>query len=307
MADHPRDIVTTAALRAQGFGSAELSRLVRSSELVHLRRGAYAHPEATLSGEDLHRALVLATVPMLAPDAAVSHVSAAVLHRLPLLDRPPARVQVTRSSVRGGKDRGGVHLHASPLGRADVVRLDGTRVTSPARTVVDLARSVGLEAATVAGDAALAAGLSVAEIEDVLANAGRRPGIAKARHVLALLDGRSESPGESRSRLALIRAGLPAPELQHEVRDGRGRVVARCDFAWPERRTIGEFDGRIKYGRLLRPGRNTEDVLFREKLREDLLRDLGWQVVRWVWRDLDAMDVVVDRLLRAFARAGTPL
>jgi hypothetical protein len=80
--------------------------------------------------------------------------------------------------------------------------------------------------------------------------------------------------------------GLPAPELQHEILGPGGRVLARVDFCWEGKRTIGEYDGKIKYGRLLRPGQRIEDVIFDEKVREDALRDLGWQIVRWLWRDL---------------------
>jgi len=45
-------------------------------------------------------------------------------------------------------------------------------------------------------------------------------------------------------------------------------------------KTVGEFDGKIKYGRLLKPGQRIEDEIFEEKLREDAVRDLGLQVVR---------------------------
>jgi very-short-patch-repair endonuclease len=79
-------------------------------------------------------------------------------------------------------------------------------------------------------------------------------------------------------------------------------VIARVDFLWREERTVGEFDGRIKYGRLLQPGQTPEDVIFAEKVREDLLRDLGWTVVRWLWRDLYRSGVLRDRVLRALAR-----
>ena len=71
----------------------------------------------------------------------------------------------------------------------------------------------------------------------------------------------------------------------------------------PAYRTIGEFDGRVKYGRLLKPGQSVEQIVDEEKLREDALRDLGWQVVRWVWRDLHRSGILRDRVLRAFARA----
>jgi hypothetical protein len=59
------------------------------------------------------------------------------------------------------------------------------------------------------------------------------------------------------------------------------------DFAWPEHRLLGEFDGRVKYGRLLRPGEEPGDAVFREKRREDLLRRVtGWSMIRITWEDL---------------------
>ena len=59
----------------------------------------------------------------------------------------------------------------------------------------------------------------------------------------------------------------------------------------------------IKYGQLLlRPGQLPEQALAEEKRREDRLRDLGWQVVRWVWAELFEPAAMLDRLHRAFAR-----
>jgi hypothetical protein len=45
-------------------------------------------------------------------------------------------------------------------------------------------------------------------------------------------------------------------------------------------------------------------VVYAEKIREDALRDLGWQVVRWTYADLTAPMVLADRLQRAFARSA---
>jgi hypothetical protein len=50
-------------------------------------------------------------------------------------------------------------------------------------------------------------------------------------------------------------------------------MFARCDFGWPEYRTIGEFDGAEKYGRLLRPGEKPGDKIHREKIREEGIRE----------------------------------
>jgi hypothetical protein len=69
---------------------------------------------------------------------------------------------------------------------------------------------------------------------------------------------------------------------------------------------VGEFDGRVKYGRLLRPGRSAEDVLFEEKLREDRIRDEDHGVVRWTWPDLRERYVLRDRIRRALERRPDP-
>ena len=195
-------------------------------------------------------------------------------------------------------------MHAAPLTEGDITTIDGVPVTSLARTVLDLCRTVPIEQAVAAGDRALAFGLVRAVLEDHLAQMSRWPGTRQARRAVALLDPRSESAGESVSRVRLHEEGLPVPELQQDIYGQDGRFVARVDFCWKEQRTIGEFDGKIKYGRLLKPGQSIEDVLFEEKRREDALRDLGWQIVRWLWRDLYRPGVIKDRVVRAFARAS---
>jgi hypothetical protein len=53
-----------------------------------------------------------------------------------------------------------------------------------------------------------------------------------------------------------------------------------------------------------KPGHSIEEVLFEEKRREDALRDLGWQIVRWLWADIYRVGVIRDRVLRAFVRAA---
>jgi hypothetical protein len=96
----------------------------------------------------------------------------------------------------------------------------------------------------------------------------------------------------------------PPPTPQLKIFDRSGRFVARVDFGWEEKRTVGEFDGKGKYGELLNPGQTPGDAIVAEKRREDLLRDRGWQVVRWMWSDLYRPGVIKDRLLRAFDHAG---
>jgi hypothetical protein len=295
---------TSRDLLARGYTPNEIAREARSGRLVRLRRGAYLRPDELADDPvERHRLLVTATVPLLAPGAVVSHRSAAVLHGLPVWKDTLEHVDVTRTSGSGNR-RGHLHVHVASVAPAELVELVGTPVTSAARTVVDLGRSIPLAQAVASGDAALRAGLPPAALQESLWLASGRRGIAAARRAVALLDPRSESAGESASRVALVDLGLAPSSLQHEVWDDAGRLVGRADFAWEEHRTLGEFDGRVKYGALRRPGQRVEDVVWAEKRREDALRDLGWQVVRWTWADLLKPWLIAERLQRAFARSA---
>ena len=102
----------------------------------------------------------------------------------------------------------------------------------------------------------------------------------------------------------LHRWKLPPSALQFEIRSETGLLVARTDFAWEADRLVGEFDGRITYGRLLRPGQDPGAAVFEEKLREDAIRDEGWNVVRWGWTDLRRPDRLAARVRRARERAA---
>jgi len=89
------------------------------------------------------------------------------------------------------------------------------------------------------------------------------------------------------------------PDLQFHVYDEYGRLLGIVDFAWPEHRVFGEFDGKIKYGRLLKEGEDPGEVVFQEKRREDLIRELtGWRCIRIVWSDLYVPERTALRIRR---------
>ena len=308
--DVDEGVILTQELVRQGFTSSELERMVRSGELLRLRRGAYLRSSAQddqVEPWDLrtpHLRLISGTVPQLHPRAALSHGSAAALHGLPLFTSMVGTVHVTRDRRGGGVCRPTLRVHGSPLRDVDRVAIGGQVVTNLARTVVDLARTQPYEQAVAIADRGLALGADPAELAEYLDQARAWQGAMQARRVIAFADGGSESVGESFSRVEMVRLGLPTPRLQYEIFDADGQLIARCDFAWPERRTVGEFDGKVKYGRLRRPGESVEETVHREKLREDAIRDQGWQMARWIWGDLSRPRVIGDRLKRAFERGG---
>jgi hypothetical protein len=120
-------------------------------------------------------------------------------------------------------------------------------VTSLRRTVLDLARTLPMTWAVAAGDRALALGLTRQELNAGLLVMERWPGVRAARRAVEFLEVPSESPGESVSRVRLVEEGLPRPEPQREIFGPGGRLIARVDFYWEEHKTVGEFDGKIKY------------------------------------------------------------
>ncbi|MGI3783841.1 MAG: hypothetical protein ACRYG2_23995, partial [Janthinobacterium lividum] len=160
----------------------------------------------------------------------------------------------------------------------------GVRAVAPARAVWEVACTSSLEAGVVTADSALHQDRSlapaVAELGDRFAHV---PGSRRARIVMRLADRRAESPGESITRVQCYRFGLPAPDLQHKVWNARGELVARTDFWWEDFRHAGEFDGLIKYGRLVKPGATAAQVVVDEKEREDAVRAEGCGMSRFVW------------------------
>ncbi|UZN04690.1 type IV toxin-antitoxin system AbiEi family antitoxin domain-containing protein [Cellulomonas sp. S1-8] len=274
-----------------------LQRRARSGEVVRVRRGTYVDAEAWRGLDDRARQVVRVRAVLAAASAppVFSHWSAAAVLGLPVVGRRDEAVHVVQGSAGGGRSHGDVVRHAVG-GGADTTVVDGIRVTSAARTVVDLARVGGVVAGVVAADAAVRRGLTdVEELRAEVAVVARGRGVRAARWTTGLVDPRSESPGESLSRVRMAELGLPAPVLQHEVRDRYG-FVGRVDFWWPEQGVVGEFDGRVKYGS------DAPDVLWAEKLREDRLRAAGLAVARWTWPDAWAGEPMAARLRAAGVR-----
>lgn len=203
-----------------------------------------------------------------------SRRSAAIAHGLPLLGKLPAVPLLVRNRS-ASSDRGYLRTErTNTLPESERAEVDGLPVTSLARTAVDLAREESFRSALVAVDGALRAGATPEELVAVLDRCWAWPGARRARRVVAFMDGRAESALESLSRADFIDGGIPLPEPQVEVWC-KGLFVARVDFLWRDHLVIGEADGRSKYEKV--------QDLYDEKRREERLRDLGFEVVRWDW------------------------
>ncbi|SDN39342.1 hypothetical protein SAMN05216355_10318 [Actinomyces ruminicola] len=157
-------------------------------------------------------------------------------------------------------------------------------MASVVQTLADLGRRRPLRDVLAGFDAMLRAGRVTKEA--IAAAAPKRSwGRPRLCRAIEVADPASESPGESLSRAVMIEHHLPMPALQEPVRNERGGLLGRVDFIWPERGVIGEFDGRVKYGRELAGG-PVEEVLLAERRREiDIELATGMRVVRWLWDD----------------------
>ncbi len=291
-----------------GYSDQEIEQLLRDGLWVRIRRGAYIERVVwdSMNMEARHRATVHAVILVLQKPAIVSHISACVMLNLPTWGYDLSRVHVTRCDLHSPRVEGGVHHHAGAVADGDVTFVDGIIVTPPDRTAVDVACLGGFERGVVVADAAIR--LLGGEKDILLRRMDQMRdwrGARAAGRVTEFADGRSESVGESRTRVLFELNGLPRPQLQVLIVDSTtGVVIARVDFFFEEERTIGEFDGRLKYRAVPEDELSAEDVVWREKRREDALRDEGYEVARSIWDDLRHPQLVIARYRRCFERAA---
>lgn len=179
--------------------------------------------------------------------------------------------------------------------------VDGVLLTSPARTVLDVARHHPVLTSVPMIDYVLHERLASAdELRDVLDFCRTWPGAPRARRAVRLSDSRAESPLESVSRLIIPRLKLPAPEPQVIILDEHDQQIARCDFYWDEFGVVGEADGLRKYSD---PDGVVAQVVAAEKEREADLRDTELKVTRWTWRRVwSEQPQLRERLATSFRR-----
>lgn len=284
-------------LVSAGWTSERIKRATATGELRRLRRGVFSTGPPAPVQDEHYRQLVTA-VARESGDPLLSHQSALALYELPMVGADLTFVHTTATHASGGQRRGGVHRHVAH--RVDEVRrIDGVRVTSPARTLIDVARTSPWRTSVPAIDAALRGGVVRGDALALELDAcGRQHGVALARTAVKLADGRCESPGESLSRVAMHVSGLELPTSQVDVLSATGAFLGRCDFLFEGTAALGEFDGLTKYGGIP-DGPDARSALIAEKLREDAIRAEGGVMCRWIWRDLHQPDAWMDRLRRA--------
>jgi hypothetical protein len=298
IADRQLGVFTSGDARRAGYRDDQMRSALASGVWTRLRRGVYVETAtaARLGAGPRGRHLLasVAVLVSLGGGPVLSHASAARLHRFVLPREDAEVVRLTDSAQwRAGR---GYRVARAVLPDDDAQPFLRFRATTPARTLVDCAREWTLVDSVVAMDAALHVKVVGRPLLRAAVHAARHwVGVGTAARALSLADGRAESPLETRGRLALLAAGLPAPELQVEIHGPRG-FVGRVDAWYDDAALALEFDGQVKYTDP-RDGRSPAQVLWDEKRREDAVRDLGIRVVRIVNADLGrSWSAVTDRL-----------
>jgi hypothetical protein len=279
-------------LGSAAMASGRLTRHQLRTRFRRLYRDVYLRTDVDVTAAGRARAAWLS----LGEGAILAGVSAAALHGTKWLDaeQPAEVIGVDR------RRRTGIVVRSYELSAAEVVRVRGIPVTTPARTAFDLGRTRPAATATPLLDALLHA--TRGTVADVLAIADARPGargVRRLRSVLDMVDGGAESPRETRLRLLLVTAGLPRPETQIEFRDRRGRVRVRVDMGWREWKVAVEYDGVQHW---TDPRQRSWDI---ERIA--LLEASGWTVIRVSAEMLARPDSIVYRVAAKLRAAGCPL
>lgn len=279
-------LVSTATAEQAGFDRRELAVAARRGQLARVGTGWYAVTPPK-DRREAHRLRAAAAL-IARPTRAASHHTGLILRDLPTFRAPLETVQVVsltvpRRSAAGVRIRpvGAMHCEQVPMGQLLLPCL-------PVATCIVQSGLIGIpESALVSADAALAAGsVSSAELAAALDAAAGQRGIRELRRVLAWVDARHESPGESRMSYSLHRLGHPhAPQ----VWIGNDRVDALLTRA----PVVMEFDGALKY--------DDRRTLIAEKRREDRIRARGYEFVRCGWDDVGDLERL-DRAISAAVR-----
>ncbi|WP_136017916.1 hypothetical protein [Arthrobacter silvisoli] len=161
----------------------------------------------------------------------------------------------------------------------EVIFLDGVRVTSPARTWLDLAQLMGVDEIIAAGDSVVCSHgddhpvprVPLGTIEELKAAVAAHPGmrgVRKARLALDLVRVGADSRQETRMRLALLDAGLPEPVLNYGIFNGWGMAAVWPDAAYVREKIALQYDG----------GHHGEVHQYHRDIRRQALTErLGWR------------------------------
>lgn len=211
-----------------------------------------------------------------------SHISAALIHGLPVAYPVTHQVEVFRPGVN--RQFKSLLVRGSNVPPQHRVRTGGILVTTLERTLIDVARHYNLDIAVAMLDSALHRQLTTTDtILATLDQCAEKRNTKKVRLALDLADARRESPAESIAAVRFYQYGITGMEPQVVFRHESLSKDIRVDFCHRSARLIVEIDG---LGKLYLNSGVPREELEKERRREQWLRDRGYLVIRISWKEL---------------------
>ncbi|MDH6278849.1 DUF559 domain-containing protein [Prescottella agglutinans] len=205
-------------------------------EYVPVLNGIYVRVDQPVDFAQRSRALAVAH-----PDAVLAGWSAAALHGYRYI---PDDAQPEAILPHPARRRAGVRFRYGRLAGDEHEDVYGYELTSHLRTAYDLGRRLPFDDAVAAVDGLCNSGLKAPKlIGDLIDRHRGDRGLKQLRRVLDLADAGADSPWETRTRLLIVRAGLPRPQTQYTFTDNHGAILSMVDMAWPQYRVVLEYDG----------------------------------------------------------------
>ncbi|HUQ39718.1 MAG TPA: DUF559 domain-containing protein [Acidimicrobiales bacterium] len=273
LAEGQHNVITYAQLADCGLKSDQVQQRLDAGVLLAMHRGVYRFAGAAPGRWTELAAAVLAC----GPGGCASHTSGGALFGLrgALASQPHVTIEGWdfRSRVRG------VRIHRTLcLSDHDVTTRFGVRVTTVARTLLDMGAVVPAAVVESAAEDARNRGLvTIDDLEEVLGRLGERGRGGTAALRAYVRDHAGSAAGESELEVRFLRllrdAGLPRPIVQHQVRIG-GRTY-RLDAAYPDRLIAFELDGISWHS-----GRARFSA---DRARSNALVTAGWRVLHFTW------------------------
>lgn len=303
---HDHGVFLRREALANGYDDQTLRRALHLHLIHRVRHGAYV--DARLwdgaNERERYRLRCYAVLASHGPESvALSHTSAVVMHGIDTWEPDLSRVHVTRLDGHTARNSSDVRYHYGAIEPTGIVHAHGAVMTARTRAALEHASLVDIPHGVVTLDALLNVDPALAEeLRETYARVSGWPNMATLQVTARLARIGGESVGESIARVFMWTHHLPEPVLQYHVLDSAsGKHLGTCDFCWPDHQLLGEFDGRVKYGRLLKPGQSAGDAVFAEKRREDRIREeTGWPMIRFCWDDiLNHPHRTAERLRRA--------
>jgi very-short-patch-repair endonuclease/predicted transcriptional regulator of viral defense system len=269
IAGRQQGVVTTRQLRESGFGRGAIARRLEGGWLIRLHEGVYQ--VGVFGGRFVAE---MAALLACGPTSAISRWSAEMVYGLLPPDGGPVDVALPHPAK---SSRRGIRCHRVASLRPDEVTVHyGLRITTPARTLVDLAAATPpAELERLIEEIQVQDLATTTELVEAIRRASGRPGVRKLRNLAdLLLDEPFFTRSEAERRLkALVRsAGLPMPRTNLRI------AGWEVDAVWDRQRLVVEVDG-YRYHR-------TRARFERDRRKDGQLLRAGYRVLRITWRQL---------------------